>query len=69
MPGWKFPDGPRLGNVYGLVVGKRNGLDIGVWDGGFLGNFQSDQSLAKWRDVCLELEGAVMDFMDGTIPA
>ena len=69
MPGWKFPDVPRLGNVDGLVVGKRNGMDIRVWDGGFLGNFQPDPSLAKWRDVCLELEGAVLDFMDGTIPA
>ena len=69
MPGWKFPDGPRLGDVDRPVVGKWNVLKLRVWDGGFLGNFQLDPSLAKWRDVCLELEGAVLDFMDGTIPA
>ena len=68
MPDRKFPDGPRLDDLDGLVVGKWNGLEIEVWDGGFLGNFQSDPSLAKWRDVCLELEGTVLDFMDRPIP-
>ena len=68
MPGWKFPDGTQLGNVDGPLAGKWDGLDIRVWDGGFLGNFQSDPSLAKWKDVCLESEGAVLDFMDETIP-
>ena len=48
------------------MVGKWNGLELGVWDGIFLGNFQSDLRSAKWRDV---LEGAVLDFMDGPIPA
>ena len=67
MPGWEFSVGPRIGNVHGPVVGKWNGLDIRVWDGGFLGNFQSDLSSAKWRDVCLELEGSVLDFLDGII--
>ena len=69
MPGWKFPDGPRLGDVDRPVVGKWNVLELRVRDGGFLGNFQLDPSSKKWRDVCLELEGAVLDFMDGTIPA
>ena len=68
MSGWKFPDGPRLGDVDGPVVGKWDGMELGVWDGGFPGIFQSDPRSAKWRDVCLELEGAVLDFMDGPIP-
>ena len=69
MPGWKFSDGPQIRDLDGPVVGKWNGLDIGVWDGGSLGNFQSDPSSEKWRDVCLELEGGVLDFLDGNIPA
>ena len=69
MPGWKFTDGTQLGNLDGPVVGKWDGMELGVWDGGFLGDFQSDPSLANWRDVCLELEETVLDFLDGPIPA
>ena len=35
---------------------------------GFLGDFESELSSAKWKDVCLELEGAVQDVLDGPIP-
>ena len=68
MPDWKFIDGTRIVNLDGTVAGKWNGLEIGVWEGRFLGNFQLDPISAKWRDVCLESEGAVLDFIDGPIP-
>ena len=54
VPGWKFPDGLRLGNLDGLVIEKWNRKELGARDGGFLGNFQSDPSSAKWKDLWLE---------------
>ena len=46
--------GPQLGDIAGPVVGKWNGKELRGLDQGFLGNFQSDPSLAKWEDVWLE---------------
>ena len=28
--GWKLPDGPRLGNLDELLVGKWNGMELGA---------------------------------------
>ena len=54
MFGWRFPDGPRLGNLDVPMVGKRNGQKLGSWDGGFLGNLQSDLSSGNWKGEWLE---------------
>ena len=69
MPGWKFTDGLQIGDLDGPMVGKWNGLELGIWDGVFLGNFQLDLRSATWMDVCLKLDGAVLNFLDGPIPA
>ena len=54
VTGWKFTDGPRLGNLDGPMVRKWNGKELGARDRGFLGNFQSDPSSAMWKDMRLE---------------
>ena len=30
FPGWKFPDGPRLGDLGGSVIGKWNVKELGA---------------------------------------
>ena len=62
--GWKFPDGPRLGNLDGLMVGKWKGQELGSWYGGFLGDFQLDLSLGKWKCEWLEnLNGPQLSYV------
>ena len=48
------------------MVENWNGLELGVWDGGFFGTFQPDLSSVNWRDVCLESDWPCWIFWMGT---